>query len=123
MQFSVVNNTYLLTCSSKRRSKHHRNFELDDELLPDPNAFSRAQRRRAESVFDRACEISDDYGKEIEPLVRSGEAVKEIMNYAEAHAIDHIIIGHHESPELLPLFRTVSESVTRKASMPVTVVC
>lgn len=98
-------------------------FELDDELLPDPNSFSRAQRKRAESVFDRACKLSDNYGREIEPVVRSGEAVTEIVDYAESHAIDHIIIGYHEPTELIPIFRSVSESVTRNASMPVTVVC
>ena len=48
-------------------------LDLDDELMPDGNSFSRAQRRRAERVFDRACTISDEYGKEINPVVRSGK--------------------------------------------------
>lgn len=98
-------------------------FEIDDEVMPHGNAFNRAQRRRAERAFDRACELSDEYGEEIEPVVRSGEPVEEIVDYAEEHGIDHVVIADHQPTELRPLLRTVSESIARNASVPVTTLC
>lgn len=98
-------------------------FELDDRVMPDGNAFNRAQRRRAERVFERACELSDEYGTEIEPVVRSGEPVEEIVDCAEERAVDHVVIADHHPTELRPLLRSVSESVARNASVPVTTLC
>lgn len=95
-------------------------FELDERMMPDGNLFNRAQRRRAESVFHRACELSDEYGREIEPVVRSGEPVEEIVDYAEKHGVDHVLIADHQPTELRPLLCNVSESVARNASVPVT---
>jgi nucleotide-binding universal stress UspA family protein len=96
-------------------------FELNDEIVPDGNAFNRAQRRRAERAFERACELSDEYGTEIEPVVRSGEPVEEIVGYAEGQGVDHVVIADHQPTELRPLLRSVSESVARNASTPVTI--
>jgi nucleotide-binding universal stress UspA family protein len=98
-------------------------FDLDDEVMPDGNAFNRAQRRRAERAFERACELSDEYGREIEPVVRSGEPVEEIVDYAEEQDVDHVVIADHRPTELRPLLRSVSESVARNAGAPVTMVC
>lgn len=94
-----------------------------DEWATDPNAFSRGQRKRAERVFDRACELSDAYGREIEPVVRSGNPVTEIVTYADSHAVDGIVIADHHRTELRPLLRNVSESIARQTDTPVTIVC
>lgn len=98
-------------------------FDLDDEVMPDGNAFNRTQRRRAERVFDRACELADEYGRGIDPVVRSGEPVKGIVTYVEEQGVDRVVIVDHLRMELRPLLRSVLESVARSASTPVTLLC
>lgn len=96
-------------------------FDLDDELIPDTNSFTRAQRKRAEHVFDRACTLSEQYDREVEPVVRSGEPVEEIVTYAEEQAVDHIVIAEYRRTALCPLLRSVSESLAKNASIPITI--
>lgn len=98
-------------------------FDLDDELIPDGNSFTRHQRKRAEQVFDRACSISDEYGQEINPVVRSGDALDEIVGYVDEHDVDEVIIGEHPQTSLRPIIREVSEAVAHSVSEPVTVIC
>lgn len=98
-------------------------FDLDGGLLPDGNSFSRAQRKRAEQVFDRACTISDEYEKEINPVVRSGNALDEIVEYVEEHDVDEVVIGEHPKTNWRPVVREVSEAVAHSVSEPVTVIC
>ncbi|MDL5362408.1 universal stress protein [Halalkalicoccus sp. NIPERK01] len=93
-------------------------FDLDDEVMPDGNAFNRAQRRRAERVFDRACELADEHEREIEPVVRSGNAVEEIVTCADERNVDRVVIADHQQTELRPLLWSVPESVARNASPP-----
>ena len=98
-------------------------FEFDDGLMPDGNAFNRHQRRRAETVIKRACSLSDEYGREIEPVVRSGNTVENVVACADARSIDHIVIADHCKTEIRPIVRSIPEAVARKASRPVTIVC
>lgn len=95
---------------------------LDDEVAPDGNSFNRVQRKRAERVVDRACSLSEAYGTDIEPVVRSGDAVDEILACADERDVDEIVIGDHRRTELGPLVRGVPESVAREAGHPVTIV-
>ena len=94
--------------------------ERSAELLPTPDRFTRAQCRRAEQVLDRARELAERHDREIEPAVRSGGAAREIADYAEEHAVDHIVIADHPPTAFRPVFRSVPESVSRNASTPVT---
>ena len=98
-------------------------FEFDDAVMPDGNTFNRHQRRRAEAVIERACSLSDEYGRDIEPVVRSGHTVEEVISCAEARDADHIVIAEHCRTGLRPIVFGVPESVARKASRPVTIVC
>lgn len=95
--------------------------ERSEELLPAPDLFTRAQQKRAESVFSRAFELSELYDKEIEPVVRSGEEADEVVTYAEDHAVNRIIIAERASTELLPFHQSAPESVARTTDIPVTV--
>lgn len=95
---------------------------LDDVPMPDGNAFNRRQRERAEAVVELACRLSDDYGREIEPVVRSGDAVAEILACADERAVDHIVVADHDRNGFRPILRDVPEAVARRASRPVTIV-
>lgn len=97
-------------------------FEFDDELMPDGNAFNRHQRQRAQAVIKRACRLADEYSREIEPIVRSGNTVENVVSCAEVRSVDHIVIGDHRQTEIRPIMRGIPESIIRKASRPVTVV-
>lgn len=55
--------------------------------------------------------------------MRSGEPVEEIVTYADEQDVDHVVIEDHQPTELRPLLRSVSESVARNASVPVTTLC
>lgn len=96
--------------------------EFDDESLRDPNSFSRVQRKRAEQVIERACELSNRHGREIDPVVRSGDAVSEIVACANDRGVDVIVVAEHPRTALRSLLRAVPESVARNTSLPVTIV-
>lgn len=93
-----------------------------DGRTSDPNSFSRAQRRRAEAVFERANEIAARRDVEVEAVVRSGEAVSEIVACAEGRDVDRVVIAEHPRTELRPLLRDVHEAVARATDIPVTIV-
>ena len=94
--------------------------EGSEELLPAPDLFTRAQRHRAEHVLARAYELAEAYDREIELVVRSGGAAREIVDYADEASVDRIVIADHPPTELRPLFRSVPESVSETADAPVT---
>ncbi|MBV0923646.1 universal stress protein [Halomicroarcula limicola] len=95
---------------------------LEDELVPDGSSFNRAQRKRAEQVFTRACQIADGYGTDIELIVRSGDVVEEIRSYTDAEAVDRIVIADHQPTGVRPRIRGVSASIARHAAPPVTMI-
>lgn len=100
------------------------NGEREAEGAPDPDSFSRTQRRRVEAVFERASEIAArrDVDVDLETVVRSGEAVSEIVVCAETREVDRIIIADHQRTGLRPLLRTVPEAVACATDLPVTIV-
>lgn len=98
-------------------------FAFDDELMPDGNSFNRHQRRQAEAAIERACHLSEAYGREIELVIRSGNTVEKLLACAKARSVDQIVIGDHCQTEIRPIVRSIPESVARKASRPVTIVC
>ena len=90
------------------------------EVLPTPNRFTRAQCRRAADALDRARGVAERYDSEITPAVRSGDAAREIVDYADEHAVDRIVIADHPSTTLRPFFRSVPDSVAENTATPVT---
>jgi nucleotide-binding universal stress UspA family protein len=96
--------------------------DLEGELLPDGDLFTRAQRRRAEQVLHSACSLSAAYDAKIEPLVRSGGVVEEIVACAEERDIDRILITEHCRTELRPFRRSVPEAIALDADVPVIIV-
>lgn len=94
--------------------------EGSGELLPAPDLFTQAQRRRAERVLARAYELAKQHDREIEPIVRSGGAAREIVDCAEEETVDRIVIGDHPPTEFRPIFRSVPQSVAANTTTPVT---
>ena len=79
--------------------------------------------KRAEKLFEKADAIADDHGVEIDTESVVGDPAREIVDYAEEHDVDLIVIGSHgRSPMSRILLGSVAETVTRRAPVPVTVV-
>lgn len=95
--------------------------ESGGELVPPEDLFNRAQRRRAERVFDRACSFADSYGREIDLVVRSGDAVEEILTCAAERGVDRIVLPARCRLELRPFRRSVPEAVALRSDAPVTI--
>lgn len=96
--------------------------DLDDDVVHDVNSFNRAQRERAERAIDRACSIADERGSDIEPVVRSGNAVEEILACAAERGADEVVVGDHRRTALRPSVHHVPEAVAKRADRPVTIV-
>lgn len=83
--------------------------------------FERAKQENVESLFEEARELAT--GENVTTAVEVGNTAREIVEYAETHDVDHIVIGSHgRSGVTRVLLGSVSESVVRRAPVPVTVV-
>lgn len=80
-----------------------------------------------EQRCEKARRRAEEYGKlgttTLETAVEVGRPSQEIVLYAEAHDVDHIVIGSHgRSGVSRILFGSVAETVTRRSPVPVTIV-
>ncbi|WP_254839389.1 universal stress protein [Natronomonas marina] len=84
-----------------------------------------AAEERAETVLERARRQAEDAGREVETAVETGDPAETIVEYAEAHGVDHVVMGSHsESKNALArrLLGTVATAVVGESPVPVTVV-
>ncbi|SNZ03733.1 Nucleotide-binding universal stress protein, UspA family [Natronoarchaeum philippinense] len=80
-------------------------------------------KERADELFAEARSIADEHDAEVATETIVGDDAKQIVRYAEDHEIDLIVMGSHSRS--LPariLLGSVSETVVRRAPVPVTVV-
>ncbi|MFC6974152.1 universal stress protein [Halomicroarcula sp. GCM10025709] len=82
------------------------------------------QESSAEELFDRLDEtIRTAGGGDTEHALEVGRPTKTIVDYADDHDIDHIVMGSHgRSGVSRILLGSVAEIVVRRATVPVTVV-
>lgn len=81
------------------------------------------QKDRAERVFDEfEAELSTD-DCETERVIEVGKPTSVIVEYAEEHGVEQIVMGSHgRSGVTRILLGSVAETVVRRSSVPVTVV-
>lgn len=78
---------------------------------------------RAEKLFETATGIAEHHGVSISTETAFGNARHEILAHAEEHDVDQIVMGSHgRSGITRALLGSVAEAVTRRSSVPVTVV-
>ncbi|MFW6384881.1 MAG: universal stress protein [Halodesulfurarchaeum sp.] len=83
--------------------------------------FEMAKRENVEDLFEDARELAS--GENVSTAVEVGSPAREIVEYAQTHDVDHIVIGSHgRSGVTRLLLGSVSEMVVRRAPVPVTVV-
>ena len=88
---------------------HERAVERGDELC--------------ERALERAEESGDLSSTVVETAVESGRPARTIVEYAEEHDVDHVVMGSHgRSGVSRILVGSVAETVMRRSPVPVTVV-
>ncbi|MDQ2052428.1 universal stress protein [Natronolimnohabitans sp. A-GB9] len=79
--------------------------------------------RDGDRVLERAVDLADDRGRELETERRTGKPHTEILSVATEHDVDGIVLGSHgESPVSRPFLGRVSEAVVRRSPVTTTVV-
>ncbi|MFB6150358.1 MAG: universal stress protein [Haloarculaceae archaeon] len=95
---------------------------LSGTPLGTADARSRAEER-AENVVEEAREAADAVGVSLTAAIETGRPAREIVAFASEHPIDHIVMGSHGRDRVARvLLGSVTETVVRRADVPVTVV-
>lgn len=83
------------------------------------------QRRRehAEQILEEYREKAREHGFEVKTAIKIGKPARRILETAEDHNVDHIVIGSHgRSGVGRVLLGSVAETVTRRSRVPVTII-
>lgn len=84
--------------------------------------FEQAQDS-AEHLFSEARDLAETYGVEIETDTDVGRPSRTIVDYADEHDIDNIVMGSHGREGVSRiLLGSVAEAVMRRSTVPVTIV-
>jgi len=98
-------------------------YEAEAKGLPAANTWYDRMKERADEICADATEQAGDRDCEITTATESGRPARAILEYADEHDIDHIIMGSHGREGVSRLvLGSVAESVMRQAPMPVTIV-
>lgn len=76
----------------------------------------------AEALFDEIEALAADHDVTVERTVEVGKPTRVIVDYAEDHDIDHVVMGSHGRQGVSRmLLGSVAETVIRRSPVPVTV--
>lgn len=85
--------------------------------------FNQQQTELGKKILESATERAAERGVDLQTAIETGRPSKTIVSYAEENDIDHIVIGSHgRTGARRILLGSVAESVTRRSSVPVTIV-
>jgi nucleotide-binding universal stress UspA family protein len=101
-------------------------FTYGDDEYFDIDSFQAEQKRRqerAEALCEEYREQAAAQDLDVETLLTAGKPAKRILQTVEDHDIDLIVMGSHgRSGVGRVVFGSVAEAVTRRSSVPVTIV-
>lgn len=81
------------------------------------------RRERADQMFEEYRDKATARGIDIETVTTTGKPARRILEAAENREVDHIVMGSHgRSGVGRVLFGSVAETVTRRSTVPVTIV-
>lgn len=94
---------------------------LDDVVEDDRDG---AAMERANRIVDGARDRAAEVGRDVDTAVETGDPAEAILAYADANAVDHIVMGGHGGTTGLAsrILGTVATTVVADASTTVTVV-
>jgi nucleotide-binding universal stress UspA family protein len=95
---------------------------VEDPLTGSEDWYDDA-REDAESILADARAAADEHGVDVTTELEVGEPWRAIVEYADAHDVDHVIMGSHgrDDDSKLPL-GSVAETVMRRSPVLVSVV-
>ncbi|MFB6089473.1 MAG: universal stress protein [Halobellus sp.] len=82
-------------------------------------------RERAQAIVDRARRRAETAGRDVDTAIETGAPADTILEFAESHAVDHVVMGGHGGDRhglTRRLLGTVATDVVGGAPMTVTVV-
>jgi nucleotide-binding universal stress UspA family protein len=92
-------------------------------IPPSSEEWFEAEEARAEKLFENVREQAREAGVEVTTTTQVGQPSRTIVEYAEDHDVDHVVIGSHGRRGLSRvLLGSVAELVVRRSPVPVTVV-
>ena len=101
-------------------------FRYDSDEYFDLDGYQQLERRQrelAEQMFTEYRETAAEHGFEVDTAIKIGKPVNQILETAADRGIDHIVMGSHgRSGVKRILLGSVAETVTRRSSVPVTIV-
>jgi nucleotide-binding universal stress UspA family protein len=88
-----------------------------------PGEWIEQAEERADAILDEAAEMAAAESRQIETVRVTDRPPRGIVDYAEEHDVDQIVIGSHGRTGITRvLLGSVAETVVRRAPCPVTVV-
>lgn len=98
-------------------------YDAELEGLPAASEMVEELSRRGDEITAEAAEIADSVDRSIEIATATGNPAREIVAYARANDVDHIVMGSHGRTGVSRLvLGSVAERVLRRSAVPVTVV-
>jgi nucleotide-binding universal stress UspA family protein len=93
-------------------------------MLPDfSEQWYETAKESAETLFESIREAAADHGGELKTVRELGRPSRKIVEYAEAHEVDHIVMGSHGRTGVTRiLLGSVAETVARRSPVPVTII-
>lgn len=91
--------------------------------LPVAEGWYENAKEEASSIHTTAMNLTAEGNTELGTVTEVGKPARAILEYADAHDIDQIVMGSHGRSGIdRALLGSVAETVTRRARIPVTIV-
>ena len=98
-------------------------YDAEAKGLPAASTWHDRMTERADEICADATKQAGDHDCEITTATEIGRPARTILEYADEHEIDHVIMGSHGREGVSRLILgSVAERVMRQAPIPVTVV-
>jgi nucleotide-binding universal stress UspA family protein len=91
--------------------------------LPVAEGWYENAKEGATRIHATATDLAAERGVELETVTEVGKPARAILEYADDHDVDQIVMGSHGRSGIdRALLGSVAETVTRRARIPVTIV-
>ncbi|WP_096388837.1 universal stress protein [Halopenitus persicus] len=91
--------------------------------LPVAEDWYENAQERAAHIQTTAVDLAAEHGRDIDTVTEVGRPPRTIIDYADGHNVDQIVMGSHGRSGIdRTLLGSVAEIVTRRAHIPVTIV-
>lgn len=98
-------------------------YEAETKGLPTASTWHDRMTERADDICAEAAERADERDCAISTATEVGRPARTILDYADEHGTEHIIMGSHGREGVSRLvLGSVAERVMRQAPIPVTIV-